>query len=181
MTTHNTQKRQTAISPTEFEPAITASNRPQTLSLGRLATGINTDHVNQHELSNHTSYAAQQPRRRYNSDKQQRKPKLSNHISMGLPSIGHTDSNPGRNNTPLPSRNGLRNEKSAICGTCHNKLLRFIPKCTRHYTSDLEISFPLTAYLKIFYITVKLNVRISLECLDFCLHSPTQLHGLHKK
>ena len=38
--THNTRKRQTSISLAGFEPAIPARQRPQTLALGRLATGM---------------------------------------------------------------------------------------------------------------------------------------------
>jgi hypothetical protein len=40
LTTHNTHKRQTSMSPAGFEPAITASERPQTRALDRAATGI---------------------------------------------------------------------------------------------------------------------------------------------
>ena len=38
LATHNTQKRQTSMPPAGFEPAIPASERPQTLALDRLAT-----------------------------------------------------------------------------------------------------------------------------------------------
>ena len=40
LTKHNTHKRQTSIPAAGFEPAIPASERPQTLSLDRTATGI---------------------------------------------------------------------------------------------------------------------------------------------
>jgi hypothetical protein len=40
LTTHNTHKRQTPISPVEFEPAIAESELPQTHALDRAATGI---------------------------------------------------------------------------------------------------------------------------------------------
>jgi len=40
LTTHNTHKRQTSMSPAGFEPAIPASKRPQTYVLNRAATGI---------------------------------------------------------------------------------------------------------------------------------------------
>jgi hypothetical protein len=39
-TTHDTHKRQTSMPPTGFEPAIPASERPQTHALDRAATGI---------------------------------------------------------------------------------------------------------------------------------------------
>jgi hypothetical protein len=35
LTTHNTHKRQTSISPAEFEPAVPASDRPQSHALDR--------------------------------------------------------------------------------------------------------------------------------------------------
>jgi len=38
LTTHNTHKRQTSMLPTEFEPAIPTSERPQTHALDRAAT-----------------------------------------------------------------------------------------------------------------------------------------------
>ena len=41
-TTHNTHKRQTSMSPAGFEPAIPASERPQTHALDRAAIGIGT-------------------------------------------------------------------------------------------------------------------------------------------
>jgi hypothetical protein len=41
-TTHNTQKRQTSMLPTGFEPAIPANKWPQTHTLGRAVTGIGT-------------------------------------------------------------------------------------------------------------------------------------------
>ena len=40
LTTHNTHKRQTTVLPASSEPAIPASERPQTHALGRAATGI---------------------------------------------------------------------------------------------------------------------------------------------
>jgi hypothetical protein len=40
MTTHNTHKKQTSMSPTGFEPTIPASMRPQTYALDHAATGI---------------------------------------------------------------------------------------------------------------------------------------------
>jgi hypothetical protein len=40
LTTHNTHKRQTSMPPVRFEPTIPASERPQTHSLHRVATGI---------------------------------------------------------------------------------------------------------------------------------------------
>ena len=42
LTTHNTNNRQTSVPPAGFEPAITASERPQTQALYRAATGIGT-------------------------------------------------------------------------------------------------------------------------------------------
>ena len=42
LTTHNTHNRQTSIPPTGFEPAIPASERPQTRSLDRAASHILT-------------------------------------------------------------------------------------------------------------------------------------------
>jgi len=40
LTKHNTHKRQTSMLPAEFEPAFTASERPQTHVLDRVAIGI---------------------------------------------------------------------------------------------------------------------------------------------
>jgi hypothetical protein len=40
LTTHNTQNRQTSITPAGFEPAIPASERPQTHALDLAVTGI---------------------------------------------------------------------------------------------------------------------------------------------
>jgi hypothetical protein len=40
LTTHNTHKRQTSMTPAGFEPVISASERPQTHALDRAATGI---------------------------------------------------------------------------------------------------------------------------------------------
>jgi hypothetical protein len=40
LTTHNTHKRRTYMSPPGFEPAIPAGERPQTHALDRAATGI---------------------------------------------------------------------------------------------------------------------------------------------
>jgi hypothetical protein len=40
LTTHNTQKRQTSMPPAGFEPAIPASERPQTHALDSAVTGI---------------------------------------------------------------------------------------------------------------------------------------------
>jgi hypothetical protein len=40
LTTHNTHKRQTSMTPVEFEPIILVSERPQTHALDRAATGI---------------------------------------------------------------------------------------------------------------------------------------------
>jgi len=39
LTTHNTHNRQTSMSPLEFEPMISAGERPQTYALDRAATG----------------------------------------------------------------------------------------------------------------------------------------------
>jgi hypothetical protein len=39
LTTHNTHNRQTSMTPVGFEPAISASERPQTYALDRAATG----------------------------------------------------------------------------------------------------------------------------------------------
>jgi hypothetical protein len=40
LTTHNSQKRQISMPPAVFEPAISASERPQSHALERAATGI---------------------------------------------------------------------------------------------------------------------------------------------
>jgi hypothetical protein len=40
---HNTHNRQTSMPPVEFEPTISASERPQTHALDRAATGIGFD------------------------------------------------------------------------------------------------------------------------------------------
>ena len=40
LTTHNTRKRRTSVSPVGFEPAISADELPQTYALDRAATGI---------------------------------------------------------------------------------------------------------------------------------------------
>jgi hypothetical protein len=40
LTTHNTQDRQTSLSPAEFEPSVPASERPQTLISDRTETGM---------------------------------------------------------------------------------------------------------------------------------------------
>ena len=40
LTTHNTEKRQTFMPPAGFEPAIAASDWPQTLALDRSASGV---------------------------------------------------------------------------------------------------------------------------------------------
>ena len=40
LTTHNSHKIQTSMPPAEFEPAISASELPQTHALDRVATGI---------------------------------------------------------------------------------------------------------------------------------------------
>jgi hypothetical protein len=37
---HNTHKRETSLTPAEFEPAIPVSERPQTYAVDRAATGI---------------------------------------------------------------------------------------------------------------------------------------------
>ena len=42
MTTNNTHNRQTSVPPAAFEPAIPASERPQTYASDRVATGITT-------------------------------------------------------------------------------------------------------------------------------------------
>jgi len=39
LTTHNTHIRQTSMPPEEFEPTISAGERPQTYALDRAATG----------------------------------------------------------------------------------------------------------------------------------------------
>jgi len=39
-TTHNTHKRQASMSPAGFEPAIPASERPESHALDRAATGV---------------------------------------------------------------------------------------------------------------------------------------------
>jgi hypothetical protein len=51
LTTHNTYQRQTSMSPAEFEPAIPASEQPQTDSLDRAATGISEESIR--PASNH--------------------------------------------------------------------------------------------------------------------------------
>ena len=43
---HNIQKRQTSMPPAEFEPAVLASQRPQTHALDRAATGIGRKYIN---------------------------------------------------------------------------------------------------------------------------------------
>jgi len=43
LTTHNTFKRQTSMSPAALEPTIPASEQPQTHVLDRVATGIGTE------------------------------------------------------------------------------------------------------------------------------------------
>ena len=45
LTTHNTHKRQTAMPPAGFEPAIPASEQPQTHALDRGATGIGRTNI----------------------------------------------------------------------------------------------------------------------------------------
>jgi hypothetical protein len=56
LTTHNTQNRQTSISPAVFEPPIPASEWPKTYALDRAATEIGT-HVNTSDLNqNQNSY-----------------------------------------------------------------------------------------------------------------------------
>ena len=40
LTTHNTHKRQTSLSPVGFEPTFAVSERPQTHALDRAATGL---------------------------------------------------------------------------------------------------------------------------------------------
>jgi hypothetical protein len=47
--THNTHKRQTSMPPAGFEPAISASDRPQTHALDRVATKY---FKYKHEISN---------------------------------------------------------------------------------------------------------------------------------
>jgi hypothetical protein len=42
LSTHNTHKRQTSVPPAKFEPAIPASERPQTHALDRAATGMDS-------------------------------------------------------------------------------------------------------------------------------------------
>ena len=42
LTTHNTHNRLTSMLPVEFEPTISAGERPQTYALDRAATGIGT-------------------------------------------------------------------------------------------------------------------------------------------
>jgi hypothetical protein len=42
LTTHNTHNRQTSMPPVEFEPTISAGERPQTYALERAATGTGT-------------------------------------------------------------------------------------------------------------------------------------------
>ena len=44
--THNTHKKRTSMPPAGFEPAIPASERPQTHVLDRAATGIGTNFTN---------------------------------------------------------------------------------------------------------------------------------------
>jgi hypothetical protein len=39
LTTHNTHNRQTSMTPVEFEPTISAGERPQTYALDGAATG----------------------------------------------------------------------------------------------------------------------------------------------
>jgi len=43
LTTHNTHKRQTTMLPEGFEPAILASERPQTCTIERVAIGIGVE------------------------------------------------------------------------------------------------------------------------------------------
>jgi hypothetical protein len=40
LTTHNTHNKQTSMPPEEFEPAVSAGDRPQTLAIDRSATGM---------------------------------------------------------------------------------------------------------------------------------------------
>jgi hypothetical protein len=40
LTTHNTHNRQTSMPPEEFEPTVSAEERPQTYALDRTVTGI---------------------------------------------------------------------------------------------------------------------------------------------
>jgi hypothetical protein len=42
LTTHNTHNKQTPMPPEEFEPTISAGERPQTYALERAATGTGT-------------------------------------------------------------------------------------------------------------------------------------------
>jgi len=42
LTTHNTHNRQTSMLPVEFEPTISAGERPQTYALDRAVTGIDS-------------------------------------------------------------------------------------------------------------------------------------------
>ena len=55
LTTHNTQYRQTSMSPVVFEPTISASERRQTYALDRAATGTGTEiYINKVNISNKT-------------------------------------------------------------------------------------------------------------------------------
>jgi hypothetical protein len=45
LTTHDTHKRETSMPPVEFEPAIPASDWPQTHALDRAATGIGENYI----------------------------------------------------------------------------------------------------------------------------------------
>ena len=46
LTTHNTHNRETSNAPVGFEPTTLASERPQTYSLDRAATGTGWGHLN---------------------------------------------------------------------------------------------------------------------------------------
>ena len=46
LTTHSTRNRQTSMPPAEFEPTVSAGERPQTYALDRTATGDGQDHFN---------------------------------------------------------------------------------------------------------------------------------------
>jgi len=54
LTTHNTHNRQTYVPPSWFEPAIPASEWPQTDALDRVATGLSSNDTNLYRYIKHT-------------------------------------------------------------------------------------------------------------------------------
>ena len=55
LTTHNTHNRQTSMPPAGFEPTIPASERPQTHTLDRAATGTGYIEISKNKCSNNNS------------------------------------------------------------------------------------------------------------------------------